>query len=182
MLCSSHGEVFSGCCCVLICVQTDLGACPLVCVAPDSLVSVQGVCFGELMLPWCLGCGLRCQTGPGCSWVVWSSILRVCCVVVCIRQVRVLVPVRWTCSGFGPVGSSCRLTSSRCGRGGCLASLWSKLGRFFSVKRLASSRFCWSLFVSAQFAVLGVIADSEYVDSMGTVGRRCSMPTLVGLV
>ena len=38
------------------------------------------------------------------------------------------------------------------------------------------------LFVSAQFALLGVIADSEYVDSMGTVGRRCSMPTLVGLV
>ena len=37
-------------------------------------------------------------------------------------------------------------------------------------------------FFSAQFALLGVIADSEYVDNMGYSGRQRSMPTLVGLV
>ena len=79
---------------------------------------------------------LCCQTGPGCSWAVWSSILRVCCVVVCVQQVRVLVPVRWSCSGFGPAGSSCRSTSSRCGRGGWVASLWSKLARFLECKKV----------------------------------------------
>ena len=39
-----------------------------------------------------------------------------------------------------------------------------------------------SLLSALSFAVLGLIDDSEYVDSMGTVGRRCSMSTLVGLV
>ena len=39
---------------VLVCVQTDLGACPLVRVAPDWSGSVQGMHFRKLMLPWCL--------------------------------------------------------------------------------------------------------------------------------
>ena len=38
----------------LVCIQTDLGACPLVCVAPDWSGSVQGMHFRKLMLPWCL--------------------------------------------------------------------------------------------------------------------------------
>ena len=42
------------CCCVLVCVQTDLGPCPLVCLAPDWSGGVQGMHFRELMLPWCL--------------------------------------------------------------------------------------------------------------------------------
>ena len=45
--------------CVLVCIQTDLGACPLACVAPDWSGSVQGMHFRKLMLPWCLDCGLR---------------------------------------------------------------------------------------------------------------------------
>ena len=53
--------------------------------------------------------------------------------------------------------------------------------RFFG---LAAAGFSgWPVyFFSDQFALLGVIADSEYVDSMGYSGRQYSMPTLVGLV
>ena len=43
-----------------------------------------------------------------------------------------------------------------------------EVGPFFGVpKGWLLPGFCWFSFVSAQFAVLGVIADSEYVDSMG---------------
>ena len=59
---------------------------------------------------------------------------------------------------------SCRWTSS--GRGVWVASPWLKLARFSGVPEGWLPPGVAGFFVSAQFAILGVIADSEYVDSM----------------
>ena len=53
-----------------------------------------------------------------------------------------------------------------CFFGGWVASPWSKSAVFGVPKGWLLQGFCWFIFVSAQFAVLGMIADSEYVDSM----------------
>ena len=65
---------------------------------------------------------------------------------------------------------SCRATSSGSGRGCWVVFPWLKLAFFLRFQKVGFFWVSAGSFVSALFAVLGVIADSEYVDCMGYKG------------
>ena len=56
------------------------------------------------------------------------------------------------------------------------------LARFLDFQKVGFYQVSAGFFVSAQFAVLGVIADSEYVDSMGNNRTSILYATLADLV
>ena len=101
----------------------------------------------------------------------------------------------WLALGFGPAGWFLQVNLSRGSdgtdkpldvlghRSGWVACFLVEVGPFFGVpKGRLPPRFGWVLlFVSAQFAVLGVIADSEYVDCMGNNRTSTLYGTLVDL-
>ena len=91
----------------------------------------------------------------------------VLCVVVCLKQIRVLVPVRLVCSGLGPARSVLQVDLFWLWPWWLVAFPWLKLACFLRFQKVGFFRVSAGSFVSAQFAVLGVIADSEYVDCMG---------------
>ena len=99
----------------------------------------------------------------GCQgWISWLDWLLGSCVVIHKKE--------RLAGGFQGLGCSLGRAGPTVWRVLIAASCVLKPPRLWSLLQLAFSG--WPVyFFSAQFALLGVIADSEYVDSMGTVGR-----------